>query len=193
MRDDRLTQTEGPSENYHVIASRIAAWQSPGTGCEYERPARRFPRSRSFPRNDMVIEPCSSVPHSRNRLRQKESLPLCGRLQTVKKPQPQKELSLRGRSPWQSASPKPNGFGRTTTKMATFWGTDCHVGLCPPRNDVLFRHAQPAALRQAWIQSFRIFSFLARMSSERSSLSTFSKPRRAMVSAKRSPGRPCSR
>ena len=35
-------------------------------------------------------------------------------------------------------SPKPYGFGRTTAKMATFWGTDCHVGLRPPRNDSPF-------------------------------------------------------
>ena len=32
-------------------------------------------------------------------------------------------------------SPKTYGFERTATKMATFWGTDCHVGLRPPRND----------------------------------------------------------
>ena len=35
-------------------------------------------------------------------------------------------------------SSKPSGFGRTATKMETFWSTDCHVGLRPPRNDTLF-------------------------------------------------------
>ena len=35
-------------------------------------------------------------------------------------------------------SPKPYGFERTATKMATFWSTDCHVGLRPPRNDTTF-------------------------------------------------------
>ena len=39
-------------------------------------------------------------------------------------------------------SPKPDGFGRTTTKMATFWSTDCHVGLRLLAMTALFRHAE---------------------------------------------------
>ena len=66
--------------------------------------------------------------------------------QTVEKPQFQIELSLRGRRPWQSASQKPYGFGRTTAKMETFWRTDCHVGLRPPRNDsTISTHRGPVA------------------------------------------------
>ena len=42
--DDCLAITEEPAADYHVIASRKAAWQSPGTHCEIERSDRRFPR-----------------------------------------------------------------------------------------------------------------------------------------------------
>ena len=62
----------------------------------------------------------------------------CAPVQIVKEPQSSKALSLRGRRPWQSVSPKPSGFDRTTGKMVAFKRTDCHVGLRPPRNDVLF-------------------------------------------------------
>ena len=47
---------------------------------------------------------------------------------------PRPPLSLRGRRPWQSASLRPP-WGRAARCAAGV--TDCHVGLCPPRNDVV--------------------------------------------------------
>ena len=73
--------------------------------------------------------------------------------QTVEKLNLKENCHCEGRSPVAIRSPKPYGFGRTTVKMATFWGTDCQkvncpegareatlgcVGLRPPRNDSPF-------------------------------------------------------
>ena len=43
--------SEGPGENFHVIARSEATWQSPGTSYRFRDFSRRFPRG-CAPRND---------------------------------------------------------------------------------------------------------------------------------------------
>ena len=80
-----------------------------------------------------------------------------GQRQTVEKLNLKENCHCEGRSPVAIRSPKPYGFGRSANKMATFWSTDCHVGLRPPRNDSLFRHADVTAKGGQSFQNFANF------------------------------------
>ena len=129
-------KTEGPAENTHVIARSEATWQSRGS--------RNIPENRRDchalrARNDVVIwwpvllfgsgghggtargpfrstQPGQPTHHRRNG--------------TSHRP----PLSLRGRRPWQSVTPAMLCTARSRRDRRD---ADCHVGLCPPRNDVV--------------------------------------------------------